>query len=41
MTTPAACVIVQQYSSVAFVSLRFHFREEKFVRLANVVSEVA
>jgi hypothetical protein len=26
----AACVIAQQYSSVTFVSLRFHSRKEKF-----------
>jgi hypothetical protein len=50
---PAACVIAQQCSSITFVSLRFHFREEKFgarlthvityfpVRFENVVSEIA
>jgi hypothetical protein len=27
------CVIAQQYSSTTFVSLRFHFRQEK-IRLA-------
>jgi hypothetical protein len=26
----AACVIAQQYSPATFVSLRFHFRKEKF-----------
>jgi hypothetical protein len=27
---PAACVIAQQYSYATFVSLRFHFHQEKF-----------
>jgi hypothetical protein len=31
MDCPAACVISQQYSSYTFVSLRFHFRKEKYL----------
>jgi hypothetical protein len=34
-----ACVIAQQYSPPTFVSLRFHFRQEKFgAHLKNVIS---
>jgi len=28
---PVACVIAQQYSSATFISVRFHYRKEKFV----------
>jgi hypothetical protein len=36
---PNACVIAQQYSSAAFVSLRFQSRKEKYgARLMNITS---
>ena len=35
---PPICVIAQQYSSAAFVSLRFHPRREKFGAGSNMSS---
>jgi hypothetical protein len=32
----AACVIVQQYSSITFVSMRFHFRKKNLARFKTV-----
>jgi len=34
---PAACVIAQQYSSATLVSLRVHYRREKFVRFSKIL----